>query len=91
MKQRIRLTESDLHSIINESVKRILKEDNEDWYYPESESEEIYDEYYVKHTLPIKMLYFLNEKEKNENITIDAMDWPKTVKEFNNYIASQTE
>ena len=32
MKRTIRLTESDLHKVIEESVKRILKESNETWW-----------------------------------------------------------
>ncbi len=32
MKQRIRLTESDLHRIVKESVNRVLKEDNDASY-----------------------------------------------------------
>ena len=32
MKKTIRLTESDLHRVVKESVKRILKESNETWW-----------------------------------------------------------
>lgn len=36
MKQTIRLTESDLHRIVRESVKRILKESNNEFTYSDS-------------------------------------------------------
>lgn len=36
MKQTIRLTESDLHRIVNETVKRILKESNDEFTYSDS-------------------------------------------------------
>lgn len=39
--------------------------------------------------LSIKMLYFLNEKEKRENTTIDKMDWHKTIDEFAHYLKQQ--
>jgi len=42
-KKLIRLTESDLHKIVKESVKRILKEDIEDKIYSEKEMQWLYD------------------------------------------------
>lgn len=46
---------------------------------------------YLNSVLHIKMLYFLNEKEKRENTIIDKMDWRETAKEFANYLKQQEE
>ena len=44
MKRRIRLTESDLHRIIDRSVKRVLKEDENNSFYNSDYKFEDYDE-----------------------------------------------
>lgn len=44
---------------------------------------------YFYSVLSIKMLHFLNEKEKRENTSIDKMDWHKTMDEFANYLKQQ--
>ena len=46
---------------------------------------------YLNSVLYIKMLYFLNEKEKRENTIIDKMDWRETAKDFANYLKQQEE
>lgn len=46
---------------------------------------------YLNSVLYIKILYFLNEKEKRENTIIDKMDWRKTAKEFADYLKQQEE
>lgn len=46
---------------------------------------------YLNSVLYIKMLYFLNEKEKRENTIIDKMDWRETAKEFSDYLKKQEE
>jgi len=46
---------------------------------------------YLNSVLYIKMLYFLNEKEKRENTIIDKMDWRETAKEFADYLKQQEE
>ena len=44
MKKRIRLTESDLHRIVKESVKRVINEaENGGWVVDTSEAQEAYD------------------------------------------------
>lgn len=44
---------------------------------------------YLNSVLYKKMFYFLNEKEKRENTTIDKMEWRETAKEFDNYLKQQ--
>lgn len=44
---------------------------------------------YFHQVLSLKILYFLNEKEKRENTTIDKMDWHKTMDEFVHYLKQQ--
>ena len=44
MKRKVKLTEKDLHRLINESVRRVMNEaDNYGWVVEESEAQEAYD------------------------------------------------
>ena len=64
MKQRIRLTESDLHRIVKESVKRVLKEDewqepdysaNGKWYVAADCKSKYFDDYDEAYNYALKM------------------------------------
>lgn len=72
MKQTIRLTELDLHRIVNETVKRILKESNDEFTYSDS-----YDSGKGRH----RQIIIYRGKEIGYLVTIDK-NWFAPVQEL---------
>ena len=84
MKRRIRLTESDLHRIVKESVKRILKEDEWDYDY--------YNEPPIAEPSVGSEEWFENEFDPKysqvgnyENMSPEFVDWANMNDEKNDY------
>ena len=66
MKKKIRLTEKDFHNIIQESVKRVLKEGYSDYSEIYNKFQEIKD-YLGSDELVDRMLYFMYVKDMVED------------------------
>lgn len=82
MKRRVRLTELDLHRIVKESVKRILRENWEDDYWNEQPFNKMYEdllnnaEFFVKVGRRLKSI--VSEKIKRYDMQNDALDEMET-------------